>query len=160
MADVPRFERKTAFRVNKPGSVQAVASGAEATVDFTGTIYDLGGNFDLAANAYVTPLNGIYAFTWSVETLAQGNGAGRVLTRLRANGTEIARGYDFTVRDFVTGDDNVWIGASQVLLNANDSVVVTLLVVSGPAQNIFAGVNGCSFTGYRIQSESRTILGG
>lgn len=161
MPDVPRFERKTAFRVNRVGAVnQTFVAGAEATINYATIEYDLGNNFDLTNDWYVAPLDGIYVFSVRTETIAQANAAGRVVTRLFASAVELIRGDDNTVRDFVTNDVNSWGINGMCYLTAGQQVRATLFAVSGPNQLVQTGSANYFFTGYRIQTESRTILGG
>lgn len=163
MADaVPRFERKTAFRMFNNGFNQDVAGGANATVDFNGVLFDLGSNVNLTTNAYIVPNDGIYIFNAGVSFSAQSTAVSRILLALQSNGVEMSRGDDFTNRTLTAGDFNSMVLTAIVHLPMGASVTLLMANVVGPTARIAGDSSGRTvfLSGYRIQSESRTILGG
>lgn len=154
-----RFQRKTAFRVGANASVNIPAT-AVTTIDFDVVLYDLGDNFDLVTNAYTVPLDGIYFFSANLCGFHQAGGDGRALMALYVGGVEVARGTDNQLRGTLINDRYNWLISTTVSVVAGDIVTARIQNVSGPAISGLAGHQLVYFTGYRIESESRTILGG
>lgn len=160
MPDVPRFQRKTAF--SAVGANQNIPGGTSAVINYTSMQFDLGNNFDLAANEYITPLDGIYHFSMLVVCAFVNANTSRAYVSMETTvgPTEIIRGSDMSYTghagNFVF---SLWLsavyhltGGTQVRLRAHS--------VAGSAFDLLGNQDFHYWGGYRIESESRTILGG
>lgn len=158
MADVPRFERKTAFRVYSTVN-QAVPGANSAVVNFNTIDYDLGNNFDLATDIYVVPLDGIYSFDVSILAQFDGASTSRHLIQLEDSAsTALWRGSDMSYTGHAAGFViTQWLNC-QIRLTQGLQVRLRSTNVAGSATTLLGGSRTFNWTGHRIQAESRTIL--
>lgn len=156
----PQFQRKTAFKVfNATG--QNIPGGVSTLVDFTGALYDLGANFNLTTNQFVVPYQGIYHY----------NATFLVLSAALDASLEVSMGLFTQFGQQIFGQGETW----------QNSLVTDLHTLQMSGSHLFAKDDQCeiriaadgnivlpgSATGalffwsmYRVESESRTILGG
>lgn len=160
MADVPRFQRKTAFSV--VGTNQAIGGGASAVIDYGTITFDLGDNFDLANNEYVAPLDGIYHFSMYVVCQFTNANTSRAHVQIEdaATSTELIRGSDMSYTGHAAGFVfSHWLSSVYHLV-AGARIRFRALSIAGSPYNMLANQDFHYWGGYRIESESRTILGG
>lgn len=155
-----RFERKTAFRVFADAN-QAVGSGGSVVVAFNQVSYDLGSNFDLATDVYAVPINGIYHFDASILCQFDAASTSRHLLQLEDSaGTALWRGSDMSYTGHAIGFVITQWLSCQIYLTQGTLVRLRSSSVAGSAYTLLGGSRTFNWTGHRIQSESRTILGG
>lgn len=160
MADVPKFERKTAFRVTRSPTNMLAPAAAITVMDFNTIVYDVGSNFNLTTDTYVAPLNGIYSMQANWVAFVQAAGDSRALISLYVNGAEHSRGTDHQRRGTLINDRWSYAVSAELHLNEGDLVTARIQNVTGAQLQGLDGPQFIYFSGHRIQTESRTILGG
>lgn len=156
---VPRFERKTGFHVQATVN-KAVAGGGSTVLGFETVQFDSGNNFDIATDRYTVPLNGVYHFHASVLCQFTSANTSRNILQLETSAAvEQYRGSDMSYTthalNFVFTQ---WLDV-VAFLTQGTVLQMRSISIAGAGYTLIAG-NYFRWSGYRLQSESRTILGG
>lgn len=160
MADVPRFQRKTAFRA--VGANQNIPGGTSAVINYDSLSFDLGNNFNLTTNEYIVPIDGVYQFSQLVVCAFVNANTSRAYVSMEttAGPTEINRGSDMSYTahagNFVF---SLWM-STLYHLTSQTAIRLRAHSVAGSPFDLLGNSDFHYWSGYRIESESRTILGG
>lgn len=159
--EVPQLQRKTAFSVTGIG-IQNVPSNTAPFVVWDTIVYDAGSNFDTAGNRYIAPLNGLYQLNCLMNcSFTAAPQAGAFVTSVFNvnSGATLYVGTRFHPRGAQSGDNFTLVLTASVLLVKGDSVRVAVSANGSPSGfDIFATQSFRYFSGFRLESESRTIL--
>lgn len=154
---VPRFQRKTAFKVFSTVNLTPQVGGT--TVDFTAATYDLGDNFNLTTNQYVIPYQGLYNYNCYFVGRFTGAGASSTpsLEMQSQFGTAFIL-YAETFNSHANLDVFSVSAAGSHIFQQGDQL---RLVAFGANNHIYVGAEVSYYWSmYRVETESRTVLGG
>lgn len=153
-----QFQRKTAFQVFSSVN-QTIASGGSSTVAFNTESLDQGNNFDLATERYTVPLNGLYRFDATLLCQFTAANTSRCLLVLETSaGGGLWRESDMSYTGHAINFVFTQALHATLLLTTGTVVQLKSQSVSGSGYTIIGGADLFVWSGYRVESESKTIL--
>lgn len=155
----PQFQRKTAFKVfSTVNQTFTNPFGPADVVNFDTVMYDLGFNFDLVANRYTVPYQGLYQYNATFVVMAPLDVAEKgVAFGLFSQFGQQILGQSEHYKDFQTNDEHtmqmsgshVFLKGDQLEIRATGNSAIFL----GQATGVYY-----YWAMYRVESESRTVL--
>lgn len=155
---VPKFQRKTAFKVYS-STGQSLSAGVPVKLNWTAALYDLGNNFNLTTDQYVVPYQGLYQY--NVLLVNVNTPAAATYGVTIAFFSQLGQVIVGDIRNFknaVVNDQQAIQCSGSHVFSKDDQLEVR--AASDVNTTLAGSATGALFfwSMYRVETESRTVL--